>query len=67
MDNYNFAQIIHRSADRAPSKTALITNEKTLTYLQLKERVNQAGNFFKSLNIQAGDRVAVMFPNDHRF
>lgn len=67
MVNYNFAQIIHESAKRNPLKTALITNETKLTYQELRNRVNQGGNLFSSLNIQVGDRVAVLFPNDHRF
>lgn len=67
VDNYNFSQIIHESAKRTPFKTALITKEKTLTYSELKDHVNKAGNLFKSLEVQAGDRVAVLFPNDHRF
>ncbi len=67
MNNYNFAQIIYESAKRNPTKTALITNEGTLTYKELRNRVNQAGNLLKSLGIQVGDRVAVLFPNDYRF
>lgn len=65
--NYNFAQIIHTSAERNPAKVALITNKTMLTYNELKDRVNKSGNLFLSIGIQAGDRVSLLFPNDYRF
>ncbi|WP_342431233.1 class I adenylate-forming enzyme family protein [Neobacillus sp. FSL H8-0543] len=67
MGIYNFATIIHESARRFPFKTALITNEKTLSYVELRDRVNQAGNLFLGLGVKPGARVAVLFPNDFRF
>jgi long-chain acyl-CoA synthetase len=67
MATYNFAGLIRNSADRFPSKLALITSNVSLTYKELASRVNQAGNLFLDYGVRAGDRVSILFVNDYRF
>ncbi len=44
-------------------KKAIIGENKTLTYAQLNERVNQLSRGLESLGVQKGDRVAYLAPN----
>jgi long-chain acyl-CoA synthetase len=46
-----------------PNKLALICRERSLTYAELNARANCVANAFRSLGVQAGDRVAVMVYN----
>ncbi|MCT2197162.1 acyl--CoA ligase [Paenibacillus sp. p3-SID1389] len=67
MASYNFAEIIRTSAARASSRIAILAQGKVISYGELVERVNRAGNLFLHLGVKPGDRVAVLFINDYRF
>ncbi len=49
----------HLDEGRA-QKPAILTVDETVTYGELAERVNRCGNHFKSLGIDAGERVLMM-------
>lgn len=46
---------------------ALICGDETVTYCQLWHRVNKAGNSFRKLGLEAGDRVALMVRDSPAF
>ena len=50
-------------AQARPNKTALICDDRSLTYAQLNARARRVANALSALGIQAGDRVAVMTYN----
>ncbi len=46
-----------------PNKTALICDERSLTYAEFNLRARRVANALRKLGVQAGDRVAVMAYN----
>ncbi|ALC89662.1 acyl--CoA ligase [Bacillus sp. FJAT-18017] len=64
---YNLVSEVERFAEANPTRKALIwENEagekKEVTYQQLIERVNKAGNVFKAAGLEKGDVVLVVIP-----
>jgi len=59
--------MIRRSADRFPEKTALIFKEKRITYGELNQRVNALANRLLHMGGRKGDRVAVVLHNCPEF
>lgn len=58
-----------RSASVCPDRTALIDGAtgETVSYEQLDERIARAGNALADLGVDAGERVAILFPNELTF
>lgn len=56
-------QFIDRAVKLYGTKTAVIDDDRTLTYVQLNERINQLSHGLKYLGIKKGDRVAYLAPN----
>ncbi|WP_340002621.1 long-chain-fatty-acid--CoA ligase [Oceanobacillus sp. FSL K6-0127] len=44
-------------------KTAVIDDEKVVTYFELNERVNRLSHGLKELGVEKGDKVAILAPN----
>lgn len=54
---------LEQSADRLPTKTALISEGKRLTYAEIETMANRVGNALIHAGIQRGDRVGIFLPN----
>src|SRR5271170_1456237 len=54
-------------ATYTPQKTAIISSEVELTYLELWLRVLRLANALIDLKIGPGDRVALLLQNSHRY
>ncbi len=65
INRWVIADMIRRSAYHLPDKTALIFNDKNLTYTQLERQCNQAANALSALGVQKYDRVAILAHNTH--
>ena len=73
MDRYNrvnrwvIADMIRRSAYHYPDKTALIFEDRTLTYPELECECNRVANALLKLGVRKYDRVAILAHNtlDH--
>ncbi len=63
----NFGELIHEAVALVPDKPAIIAEGVSVTYRELEERMNRAGQLFRRHGIKKGDRVALLFPNDYRF
>lgn len=63
----NIAHHIERGHLFFPDKIALIFEDKSYTYKQLDQLVNQVANGLGGLGIQKGDRVALFLPNIPEF
>lgn len=50
-------------AHRQPAKTAVITNERSITYCDLEFAVNSLASHLVSRDLQRGERVAVHWHN----
>ncbi|MEW6230821.1 MAG: long-chain fatty acid--CoA ligase [Chloroflexota bacterium] len=63
----NLALIMNESAKRDPAKTAIIMDEKRMSYGELNAASNKVANALRSLGVQRGDKVAMMLPNVPQF
>lgn len=54
---------LRASAARSPDKTALECGGRSLTYRELRGRVDRVVEWIRELGIESGDRVAVIAPN----
>src|SRR5215472_1226104 len=50
-----------------PTAPAVLQDDTVLSFRDLDERCNRMANALVSLGVRAGERVALMFINDHRF
>lgn len=75
MGTYNIDKIPHVTysecldiwAEKFKQKTAVIENEKTITYAELKDRSERMAAFFLKKGIKSGDRVIVQLNNSILF
>jgi long-chain acyl-CoA synthetase len=63
----NFGTIFDLPLGMWPEKEALIYGPHRITYAELENRTNRVANGLRALGIGAGDHVAVLVKNDHRF
>ena len=63
----NFGTIFDLPLRMWPEKEALIYGPRRITYAELENRTNRVANGLRALGIGAGDHVAVLVKNDHRF
>lgn len=57
------AEVLHRTAERQPHKTAIISKEEELTFAALNQRVHGLAAHLHQEGIRQGDRVGVLLPN----
>ena len=60
---YNLAQLLTRTADRFPERTALVMGDTRVSYPDLDVAANRVANLLVSRGIEPGDKVALMCPN----
>ena len=63
----NVADIVKQTAARLPNKTAIVFQDKPITYGQLDEAVDKGAAGIASLGIRKGDRVGVLVNNVPHF
>lgn len=61
--NSTVGEILADTARRFPDKTAIICDDKTVTYRELDSRVNQRAHGFLQAGIVSKERVAVLLSN----
>jgi len=54
---------LHHSAERWPTKVALVADGQRLTYSQIDEMANRLANLLIAAGVKRGDRVAIYLPN----
>ncbi|MGF1714447.1 long-chain fatty acid--CoA ligase [Photobacterium chitinilyticum] len=64
---YNLATNLERNATFLGNNTALIFQDKTISYRQLNAMVNQAANQLVKLGIKPDEKVAISCPNTPAF
>jgi long-chain acyl-CoA synthetase len=60
-------ELLSKSAEKIPAKTAIVYGERELTYAQLEPISNQFANALAELGVGKGDRVALYLPNIPQF
>jgi acyl-CoA synthetase (AMP-forming)/AMP-acid ligase II len=58
---------IVRSAHKFPEKLAVVSEEASLSYRALNERVNRLAGYLLGAGLEKGDRVGVLVHNGHQF
>ena len=56
-------QVLDQVADRFSDHDALVTDDRRMTFAQLRTEVRQAAAAMIDLGVNAGDRVAIWSPN----
>jgi O-succinylbenzoate-CoA ligase len=56
-------EMLQASAERLPDKPALICDDETLTYRELRQQVLSLAFNIQKMGVRKGDRVALLFPN----
>ncbi|MGB7947189.1 MAG: AMP-binding protein [Candidatus Binatia bacterium] len=57
------AEVLEKTAQRQPHKTALITKDEELSFALLSQRVHALATSLRQAGIRQGDRVGVLLPN----
>lgn len=66
-EGMSLGQMLENTCRLHAGRTALIHNEKRITYEELNRHVNSLGNRLRGLGIAKDDKVAVMLPNIPEF
>jgi long-chain acyl-CoA synthetase len=59
----NFPEFVARNAEWYPEKTAVIFEDRRLSWKQVNARANRVANHLLSTGVSKGDRVAIVSPN----
>ena len=59
----NLTELLDNSATRWPQQTALVEESSVVTYAQLVERIDVLATRLRSLELSAGARVGLCYPN----
>jgi amino acid adenylation domain-containing protein len=59
---YILQQLLTKSAERFPEKTAVWARGRSVTYRELNERSNQLAHLLHERGIRKGDRIGIYFP-----
>src|SRR6186997_3054041 len=62
-DPRTIPQVLDRIADQFSDHDALVTEDRQLTYAQLRTEVRRAAAAMIDLGVEPGDRVAIWSPN----
>ncbi len=63
----SIGEILERNAHRVPERTALIYGDRRLSYRELDEQVNKTARAIFQLDVEKGDRIALMAYNTDLF
>lgn len=55
--------LLHRSTEKFATRTALVTGDRSITYVDLWESVVRLGAALRRLGVKSGERVGLMLPN----
>ncbi|MFB0556945.1 MAG: class I adenylate-forming enzyme family protein [Dehalococcoidia bacterium] len=58
----NIKQILEKTAEEVPQKTAIVLGPERVSYQELDERSNRIANALISLGMKKGDHVAILMP-----
>jgi acyl-CoA synthetase (AMP-forming)/AMP-acid ligase II len=60
-------ELLRKTAEESPDKTAVICGDKRYDYSQFKDRVDRLTSGLRSLGIRKNDKVAILHKNCHKF
>lgn len=63
----NLANLLIQSAAEHPDKTAIVLDERKLSYRELLDQVQRLAGALEALGVRRGDKLALMLPNVPEF
>ena len=57
---YNICEILEQNLESRSDKTALLSENRSLTFREVSEEVNKVGNALIRLGVRFGDCVAIL-------
>ena len=60
---YNMCEILEHNLTSRADKTAILSDDGTMTFGEVSHQVNQVGNALKKLDVRCGDCVAILCPD----
>ena len=63
----NAGEWLYKHSFRRPKATAVVVDDKRITYGELNSRVNRLANALAGMGISAGDRVAALMFNSNEY
>ena len=60
---YNICEILEQNLESRSDKTALLSENRSLTFREVSEEVNKVGNALIRLGVRFGDCVAILCPD----
>ena len=61
--DYNMCEILERNLEHRADKTALFSEQGSLTFREVSDQVNQVGNALTRLGVRFGECVAILCPD----
>ena len=61
--HYNMCEILEHNLEARADKTALLSEDRSMTFAEVSRQVNQIGNALKRLDVRFGDCVAILCPD----
>lgn len=60
---YNMCEILEHNLETRADKTAILSDDGSMTFSEASRQVNQIGNALKKLDVRFGDCVAILSPD----
>jgi long-chain acyl-CoA synthetase len=60
-------EMLTRNANKFPAKTAIVSEDVTLNFMAVNDRVNRLANALIGKGLKKGDRIGVLVHNCHQF
>lgn len=60
---YNMCEILERNLENRADKTAILSDDGSMTFAEASRQVNQVGNALRGLGVRLGDCVAILCPD----
>ena len=61
--HYNMCEILEHNLETRADKTALLSDDGSMTFGEVSRQVNQVGNALKKVDVRFGDCVAILCPD----
>ena len=61
--HYNMCEILEHNLEARADKTALLSDDGSMTFAEVSRQVNQVGNALQRLDVRRGDCVAILCPD----
>jgi len=61
--HYNMCSILEHNLETRADKTAVVSDDGSMTFAEVSRQVNQVGNALRKLDIQFGDCVGILCPD----